>query len=294
MNLNEYINKNLSFINDSIKNSIENSVSKDIKEAMLYSLNAGGKRFRSILSMISYDTFCDTKDYNKIKPLFLALEMIHTYSLIHDDLPCMDDDDLRRGKPTNHKVYGEDIATLAGDGLLTYSFSLLCKLSKSFDSKNVLNLISYISCASGINGMLGGQVLDIKNSKNKNIDLEYLKKTSLNKTGALIRASLVGPLILLNIEDNIIKRFEKFGDLIGLSFQVVDDILGVSSSKEKLGKSINIDVRNDKLTFVDLFGLKESKIFAKELIENSKKEIKDFDKTGLLSDLADYVVKRSK
>lgn len=292
MTLNEYMNKNLSFINESIENSIETSVSKDLKTAVLYSLNAGGKRFRPILSMISYDTFCDDKNYEKIKALFLALEMIHTYSLIHDDLPCMDDDDLRRGKPTNHKVYGEDIAVLAGDGLLTYSFNLLTKLSCDFEDKNVLKLISYISDASGINGMVGGQVLDIKNSKSENIDLEYLKKTSLNKTGALIRASLVSPLILLSVEDKIIKKFEKFGDLIGLGFQVVDDILGVSSTKEKLGKSINIDNKNNKLTFVDFLGLSESTNLAKELIENAKKEIKDIDKTGLLQEVADYVVKR--
>lgn len=313
------------FLN-SEKSVPQGMVSKTLTESMNYSLLAGGKRLRPVLAISSWDILNEFSDQNKghddlysasyeyIMPFAFALEMIHTYSLIHDDLPCMDDDDLRRGKPTNHKVYGEAVAVLAGDALLTEAFRQLALLSEYHKASNVCELITYMSLASGAQGMVGGQVLDIENVEedkvsdnpmfNKNnkgvlkIDLEYLKNTSYHKTGALIRASVAGPAILLSgskINDKkLISDFEGYGTAIGLAFQIVDDVLGVISTKEELGKSINIDEDNNKVNFASLLGIDGAKKMAKEEVEKAKEFLSPYSsKASVLISLADYIVNRS-
>jgi geranylgeranyl diphosphate synthase, type II len=297
-------------------------VSKTLSDAMAYSLLAGGKRLRPVLAMSSWDLLNNLFDknntnkdsYKQIMPFALALEMIHTYSLIHDDLPCMDDDDLRRGKPSNHKVYGEAVAVLSGDALLTEAFNQIASLSEYYEASNVCKLVQYVSKASGAQGMVGGQVLDIENAEedkvsdnpefNKDnkgvlkIDLEYLKNTSYYKTGALIKASVAGPAILLTeSNDNdkkLISDLEAYATAIGLAFQVVDDVLGVTSTKEKLGKSINIDEDNNKVSFASLLGIDGAKKLAKEEVEKAKDFLSSYsDSASVLLSLADYIVDRS-
>ena len=294
------------------------SVSKILADSMNYSLLAGGKRLRPVFAMSSWDMLNelksnevdkDTTDGNKdeadfkanykyMMPLAVALEMIHTYSLIHDDLPCMDDDDLRRGKPTNHKVYGEAVAVLAGDALLTEAFNQLSSLCEYHHPRNVCELISYLSTASGAQGMVGGQVLDIENAGNKKIDLEYLKQTSYCKTGALIRASVAGPAVLLSQgkpnDKKLISDLEGYGTAIGLAFQIVDDVLGVTSTKEKLGKSVNIDDANNKITFASLLGVDGAKKLAKEEVDKAKDFLGPYSaKAEVLLALSDYITRRS-
>jgi len=265
---------------------------------MLYSLNAGGKRLRPILSIAVWELLIQNEnlnmeikfDYNKILPLACALELIHTYSLIHDDLPAIDNDDYRRGKPTNHKVFGEAMAILAGDALLNESFLFLCKLNKYYDANKIISVIDFISKASGSNGMLGGQALDIINVNYKDTDANYLYNVNNAKTGALIKASCVCPALILGVNTN---AFSIYGEAIGYAFQLIDDVLGVSSSKEVLGKTPNLDTKNKKTTYIDIFGLDKTKDLAFKEIEKAKNALNTYNNyKEILLYIADYVVNR--
>lgn len=222
-----------------------------IYDAASYSLNVGGKRIRPILFMLVYNMY-KGKD-KEIIDMAAAIEMIHTYSLIHDDLPCMDNDDLRRGKPTNHKVYGEDIAVLAGDTLLNEAMNLMMKFSLKH-GKEALMAAQKIAEASGPEGMIGGQVVDIIN-EGKKISEEELKYMHMKKTGALINVSIISGAILANAPKEDINLLEKFGEKLGLAFQIKDDILDVIGSTEKLGKNVLSDKENDKTNFITMHGL---------------------------------------
>ena len=230
-----------------------------IYDAANYSLNVGGKRIRPILFMLVYNMY-KGKD-KEIIDMAAAIEMIHTYSLIHDDLPCMDNDDLRRGKPTNHKVYGENIAVLAGDALLNEAMILLMDFSIK-NGKDALVAAREIAYAAGADGMIGGQVVDIIN-EGKKISKEELNYMHLKKTGELIRSSIVAGAILAEADKSEIDLLNKFGMNLGLAFQIKDDILDVTGDVEKLGKNTLADV--NKSNFITMYGLEECKVMCEDL-----------------------------
>lgn len=230
-----------------------------IYDAASYSLNVGGKRIRPILFMLVY--FMYKGEDKEIIDMAAAIEMIHTYSLIHDDLPCMDNDDLRRGKPTNHKVYGENIAVLAGDALLNEAMILLMDFSIKH-GKDALVAAREIAYAAGADGMIGGQVVDIIN-EGKRISKEELNYMHLKKTGELIRTSIVAGAILAEANKSEIDLLNKFGMNLGLAFQIKDDILDVTGDVEKLGKNTLADV--NKSNFITMYGLEECKVMCEDL-----------------------------
>lgn len=230
-----------------------------IYDAASYSLNVGGKRIRPILFMLVY--FMYKGEDKEVIDMAAAIEMIHTYSLIHDDLPCMDNDDLRRGKPTNHKVYGENIAVLAGDALLNEAMILLMDFSIKH-GKDALVAAREIAYAAGVDGMIGGQVVDIIN-EGKRISKEELNYMHLKKTGELIRSSIVAGAILAEADKSEIDLLNKFGMNLGLAFQIKDDILDVTGDVEKLGKNTLADV--NKSNFITMYGLEECKVMCEDL-----------------------------
>ena len=252
---------NIKFLKDEVEQWISNyfddkpEIDNRNFEAMIYSIKVGGKRVRPILMLLTYAMYKD--DYRDILPFAAALEMIHTYSLIHDDLPCMDDDDLRRGKPTNHKIYGEAIAILAGDGLLNEAMNILFDFSLAH-GQGALKASREIAYSSGAHGMIGGQVVDIINEGKQNISIEELKYMHMKKTGELIRASIVSGALLANAPEEEISLLETFGYKLGLAFQIKDDILDVVGCTEKLGKTINSDIEGNKTNYITLFGLEKS------------------------------------
>ena len=240
-------------INDFLLNYFSNkgTYNKVIYDSASYSLNIGGKRIRPILMLLIYSMY--KENWREILEFSSAIEMIHTYSLIHDDLPCMDNDDLRRGKPTNHKVYGEDIAVLAGDALLNEAMNVMMKFSLNH-GREALVASQKIAEAAGAEGMIGGQVVDIIN-EGKKISEEELRYMHMKKTGALIKVSIVAGAILGNASEEEIELLEKFGENLGLAFQIKDDILDVIGNTEKLGKKVLSDEENDKTNFISMHGL---------------------------------------
>jgi geranylgeranyl diphosphate synthase type II len=240
------------------------SYNKKIYEAMRYSIEIGGKRIRPILMLLTYMLY--KENYREILPISGALEMIHTYSLIHDDLPCMDDDDLRRGKPTNHKVYGEAIAVLAGDGLLNEAMNIMFKNCLKGDLE-IIKACSIISEASGAEGMIGGQVVDIL-SEGRSISAEELLYMHSKKTGALIKAAILSGAVLGGADSSDQEQLSRFGDKLGLAFQIKDDILDVTGNVELLGKSTNSDAEHEKTNFISTYGLEKCRQMCSELTED--------------------------
>jgi geranylgeranyl diphosphate synthase type II len=300
-----------------------------IKDSMAYSLNAGGKRVRPALLCWTAEAF-GLKSLD-VMPAACAIEMIHTYSLIHDDLPSMDNDDLRRGKPTNHKIFGEDLSLLAGDALLTYAFETLARNGaiKKVGAQNTLNALAALALRGGVGGMIGGQVSDIfaegllegkskraaklaplKYFKNKKpvyyllpseakevSAAEILKYIHKNKTGALIIAAAEMGALLAGAEGENLKNIRKYAAAIGFAFQVADDILDATSTAKKLGKT-NSDAQNKKLTYVTLFGLEESKNAALKAVKEAacalnKLNLKDASKLKPLHYMAQFIVSRT-
>lgn len=247
--------------------SSKGTYNKVIYDSASYSLNIGGKRIRPILMLLTYSMY--KEKWRDILEFSSAIEMIHTYSLIHDDLPCMDDDDLRRGKPTNHKVYGENIAVLAGDTLLNEAMNLMMKFSLK-NGKKSLVAAEMIASAAGPEGMIGGQVVDIIN-EGKKISEDELKYMHMKKTGELIKVSIISGAILGEAPEDDIRKLEKFGENLGLAFQIKDDILDVIGSTEKLGKNVLSDEESNKSNFITMYGLeyciKECERLTKESIE---------------------------
>ena len=237
-----------------------------------------------------------TKKIKPILPVACAIELIHSYSLIHDDLPCMDDDDYRRGKPTSHKVYGEAIATLAGDALLTYGFFLM---TNSFEKneifkENLIRAIREISFAAGIGGMICGQVVDVQ-SEGKEIDTPTLQYIHTHKTAALICSSIKAGAILANAKPREIKALSLYAEHFGLAFQIIDDILDITGDEKKLGKKVGSDTKKKKATYPSVLGLRDSKQQAIELIEKAKASLRIFEnRAEVLHELADFVLKRDR
>lgn len=262
MNYDSELSKRTAEIEEILKSLLpkEEAYYNNVIEAMNYSILAGGKRIRPMLMMETFRLFGGT-DSRILNPFIGAIEMIHTYSLIHDDLPCMDNDDLRRGKPTNHKVYGENIAVLAGDALLNEAMILLMDFSIKH-GKDALVAAREIAYAAGADGMIGGQVVDIIN-EGKRISKEELNYMHLKKTGELIRSSIVAGAILAEADKSEIDLLNKFGMNLGLAFQIKDDILDVTGDVEKLGKNTLADV--NKSNFITMYGLEECKVMCEDL-----------------------------
>ena len=261
-----------------------------VSEAMKYSVRNGGKRIRPMLTL----EFCRAcgADPEKALPFACAVEMIHTYSLIHDDLPCMDDDDYRRGKPSCHVAFGEANALLAGDALLTLAFETAVKADVA--SENVVRAVKELSYSAGILGMVGGQVLDLQN-ENKALTLAELEQIHNLKTGELIRVACVLGCVAAGAGEEKIKSAEAYARGIGLTFQIVDDILDVTSDAETLGKPIGSDAENKKTTYVSLLGIEKSKEVAAELTQKAKEALAVYEEnTEALSELADNLLIRKK
>ncbi len=277
-------------MDETILNYFRKLPDNTLTEAMAYSMNLGGKRLRPALVLMSSKIFGG--DEAEILPMALAMEMIHTYSLIHDDLPAMDNDELRRGKPTNHIVYGEANAILAGDALLNEAFSLLLS-NYAVKSTEGARAALKISEASGREGMILGQVYDLENEKKK-VDLSGLISCHNRKTGELIAASLTGPAVLYGATDEEIEKIHTFGIKLGLAFQIQDDILDRTSTKEILGKSTGKDEKSGKSTYVELFGIEKSREMAREVTSECLEILKSIDRdTKELSDVTEQLMKRT-
>ena len=268
----------------------EKNPQEKIYEAGKYSLFAGGKRLRPMLLIECYK-MCGGEDEKKVMPFACSMEMIHTYSLIHDDLPAMDNDDYRRGKLTNHKVYGEAIAILAGDSLLNYAFETALS-AEGVDDSLKLRAIFEMARSSGWDGMIGGQVVDLE-SEGKKISLEELRYIHSLKTGALIEASCAMGAILAGADENTVLRVRKYAKNLGIAFQVQDDILDVIADEKELGKPVGSDEKNEKSTYVTLCGLERAKEYSKEYTNASLKELEAFGEgSKFLKGLTKYLLDR--
>ena len=277
------------YMNKSAFAGRESSGLEKMLEAMSYSLSDGGKRIRPVLTL----EFCRVcgGETEKAIPFACALEMIHTYSLIHDDLPCMDDDDMRRGKPSNHRAFGEANALLAGDGLLTLAFETALKADVDAEKRARAALV--LAKAAGCSGMIAGQVMDLEN-EGKKAPLDEVAATDRLKTGELIRAAAMLGCIAAGADENKIKAATDYCDNIGLAFQIVDDILDVTSDEATLGKPVGSDSENEKSTYVSLLGLERSKALADELTGKAKSALEIFGKEkDFLAWLADKLASRN-
>lgn len=268
----------------------------DIPEPVLsgikYAMSAGGKRLRPVLALMTAKML--GVNYDKVLPACLAIELIHNYSLVHDDLPCMDDDELRRGMPTVHVKFGEGMAVLIGDALLNLSMEVLAENSAVFGDKlgRVLNVI-YTN--SGAKGMIAGQCVDLESEKTcSDVTGEKVEYLHLHKTACLIKAPILTSAILANLLDEDVLKLSQFADFIGLAFQITDDILDIEGDQALLGKPIGSDEENGKLTYPAVFGLAKSKEIAKECIKNAKEIINSFDNSEELLLLADTIINRMK
>ncbi|OCL26977.1 polyprenyl synthetase [Orenia metallireducens] len=291
MEIKRFIKEKSQLINQALEDYLPNQETHPARlhESMRYSVLAGGKRLRPILVLEAAKLIGANED--DILEAACALEMIHSYSLIHDDLPCMDDDDFRRGKPTNHKVFGEAIAVLAGDSLLTYAFELMTEI-KNVSADKVLLAIRELAKASGNRGMVGGQVADIM-AEGRNIDSDELEYIHTHKTGALLKASVRIGAILAGATDEELAALTTYAKEIGLGFQIVDDILDIEGDAKKLGKDIGSDLDRDKATFPAIYGLEESKKMASATCKRAKEALSIFGEDAkLLLQLADYIIER--
>ena len=265
-------------------------------KAMRYSLFAGGKRVRPILCLAAAETVQNYDDGfpNALLLTACALECIHTYSLIHDDLPAMDDDQLRRGKPTNHMVFSEAGAILAGDSLLTYAFELLSSEELETGATDRLRIISLISKAIGPEGMVGGQFLDLTH-EGKEVRYDILREIHSRKTGALITASVQAGGVFGKCTTDQFHALTRYGTQIGLAFQIIDDLLNVEGTQEQLGKAAGSDAARNKATYPALFGLDSSRKKAREAVNEALTALEGFDeRAAMLRELAQYIVTRKR
>lgn len=263
---------------------------RELYHSARYSLLGGGKRLRPILTLATTEALGGCLEDALVPSC--ALEMIHTYSLIHDDLPCMDDDDFRRGKPSLHKVFSEGHAVLTGDFLLTHAFSVLAKAPR-LSAEQKIKLIDILSRDAGGEGMIAGQVMDLK-AEGVQIDLETLQLIHTKKTGALIIASLEFGGVISHASDAQMELIRQFGQEIGLAFQIIDDVLDVTASNVKHGSAIASDLTNNKATYVSLLGLQQSEILAQALFQSAVKKLDQLSADAtVLANLAQYIVKRT-
>ena len=265
-----------------------------LHEAIRYSLLAGGKRIRPILTIAAAEAIRPSSA--SVLPVACAVEFIHTYSLIHDDLPAMDNDDFRRGYPTNHKVYGEGMAILAGDGLHTMAFEWCSRadLITDLDPCCQVQIIAELALGSGHTGMVGGQVLDIQ-AENQHIELEELQNIHAHKTGKLIRASVRAGALCSGATLTQFEQLTGYAEDIGLAFQIADDVLNVTGTREELGKNAHTDAERGKQTYPSLYGLEGAKALAQECVERAIERLRHFDgRSDPLREIARYIVSRRK
>ena len=295
--LREYLKEKKKVVENSLRELLGNYRGKypeKLAEAMEYAVMNGGKRIRPILMYMICDLFekNNCKSYDKIKEIANALEFIHCYSLVHDDLPAMDNDDYRRGKLTVHKKYNEAIGVLVGDVLLTEAFGIIAN-SKSLGDKNKVEIISKLSEYAGFFGMVGGQFVDME-SENKKVEIDTLKYIHAHKTGKLLTAAIELPMIALNIGSEKREKMVEYSKLLGIAFQIKYDILDIEGNFEEIGKKSN-DIRNEKTTYPSIFGLEKSKKLLQEYLEKAKKIIEDeFEGNQLFLELTDYFGNRKK
>ena len=291
-----YLKEKTDFFETELKKELkELSYPETIAKGMEYAVLNGGKRLRPFLLFTTLELL--NENISKGVKSAIALEMIHSYSLVHDDLPALDNDDYRRGKLTTHKVFGEAEGILIGDSLLTYAFYVLSQKNLEFlSSEQIVKIISKTSEYAGINGMIGGQMIDIQ-SENKKIDLETLKYIHSHKTGKLIKLPIEIACIIANIEKDKREFLEEYADLIGIAFQVKDDILDVEGTFEELGKPVGSDIDLHKATYPSILGMEESKKILNDTVEKAKKIIKNNfgeEKGKNLISLADFIKNRNK
>lgn len=285
-----FIDENIQSIESELVSLVENiQAPAHLKESMLYSLKAGGKRVRPLYVLAVAKSY--GIDLKEALTVGAAVEMIHTYSLIHDDLPCMDDDSLRRGMPTNHVVYGEALATLAGDALNTLAFGVISRID--VDPTIRVELINMLSVAAGAEGMVGGQILDIEGEK-RNLAIEELENVHVNKTGALLRYSIEAGAVLAGATDEERAALVDYGHHIGLAFQIQDDILDITATSEQLGKTAGKDIISEKSTYPSLLTLEGAKQKLDEHYEAAIQSLQNVSiDTELLKQFAQYIVKRN-
>jgi geranylgeranyl diphosphate synthase type II len=295
MNIKSYLTSKKSIVDKALDKLVPpaNMFPTSVHEAMRYSLFAGGKRVRPILAIAAAEALgAKTSD---LLPVAGSLELIHTYSLIHDDLPAMDDDDFRRGRPTCHKVYGEAMAILAGDGLLNLAFEVLSdpRRTKAVSANRLLSIIREIGTASGVHGMVGGQVVDMQ-SEGRDIDFPTLEYIHTHKTGALIRASVRVGALYAKASEKRLKVLTRYGEMVGLAFQIADDILDITGKQDEIGKDVGSDLKKGKKTFPGFYGLEGSRLRANEVADKAIHSLRDFDgKADPLRELAKYIVQRA-
>jgi geranylgeranyl diphosphate synthase, type II len=290
--LSAYLASRKAQVEAALERSLPIAYPEKIYESMRYSLMAGGKRLRPILCLAACELVGGTSDI--AMPTACALEMVHTMSLIHDDLPAMDNDDYRRGKLTNHKVYGEDIAILAGDGLLAYAFEYIVTRTQNVLPQNLLDVVARLGRAVGAAGLVGGQVVDLDSEGKTDVSLETLNFIHTHKTAALLEASVVCGAVLADAPDDDRQRLVHYSQDIGLAFQIVDDVLDITATQEALGKSVGKDLQAQKVTYPSLWGIEESKRQARQLVEKAKAELSVFgDAARPLQAIADFITART-
>ena len=291
MDLTNYLATQTALVDSALQIHLPSAETKPatIHEAMRYSIFAGGKRLRPILCLAAGE--CCGGEPSAALPLACAVECIHTYSLMHDDLPCMDDDDLRRGMPTSHKVFGEAIAVLAGDALLTFAFELAAEVP-GWPRYSLRDVFKELASAAGSRKLIAGQVVDLE-SEGKKVPLPLLKFIHESKTAALLRATIRLGAMSANATEARLANLSEFGLALGLAFQVIDDILDVTQSSETLGKSAGKDLASEKATYPSVIGLDQSRKVAKRLTEDAHRALKPFGrKAEVLHGLADYLLDR--
>ena len=287
--LKSYLTQKQQLVEAALNTALPMQYPETVFESMRYSLLAGGKRLRPILCLATAELVGATID--QAMPTACALEMIHTMSLIHDDLPSMDNDDFRRGNPTNHKVYGDAVAILAGDGLLAYSFEYVARETRNVPVDRVLEVISRLGRAMG--DLVSGQVVDIESEGNPNIPIETLTFIHNHKTSALLEAAVLTGAIVGGASEADRGKLLRYAKNIGLAFQIVDDILDITATSEELGKSAGKDLTAEKATYPKLWGLDESKRQAQALVHQAKAEVSGFGEKALpLMAIADYITAR--
>jgi geranylgeranyl diphosphate synthase, type II len=292
-NLEAYLQERQKLCETALDQAIPMMYPEKIYESMRYSLLAGGKRLRPILCLAACEMIGGT--ISMAMPTACAMEMVHTMSLIHDDLPAMDNDDYRRGRLTNHKVYGEDIAILAGDGLLAYAFEFIAtQTPETVSRERVLQVIARLAKALGAAGLVGGQVVDLDCEGKSDISLETLNFIHNHKTAALLEASVVCGGIVAGGSSEDIQRLSSYSQNIGLAFQIIDDILDITATQEQLGKTAGKDLIAKKVTYPSLWGLEESRSKAQQLVEAACQELEPFGKLAQpLQALAYFITSRN-
>ncbi|KAH9675494.1 Heterodimeric geranylgeranyl pyrophosphate synthase large subunit 1 [Citrus sinensis] len=287
----EYMTSKAKRVNKALDETVQLRHPAKIHEAMRYSLLAGGKRVRPVLCIASCELVGG--DESSAMPVACALEMIHTMSLVHDDLPCMDNDDFRRGKPTNHKVFGEDTAILAGDALLSLAFEHVAAKSTEISPDRVVRAIAELGSAVGSEGLVAGEIMDI-DSEGKDVSLNELENIHLHKTAKLLEAAVVCGAIIGGGNMIEVERVRKYARCIGLLFQVVDDILDVTKSSKELGKTAGKDLVSDKATYPKLMGIENARKFACDLLAQATEELAYFEvaRAAPLYHLAYYIASR--